>query len=252
MQTRHSRRKSVSQPVGGKSLANHYFTESPQPVVLKPLLVTAVLLVALAGCSIPTFEQPLVSPELSSVPAGAYGLYRAKATDGDGEGFVHVGPAGDKFPPGFLRLVGVNHPTEATTALEVNQFIGFVEPVGGSYVFHLPLPQGEQGLADQSVVWKEQWNAAKVDRYLLVKIGSANGRLSLSMPDPEFVAAEITAGRLAGSVTEKQVGQTSARYKQIVVTADTRALKACFAQHIDGELFGKEFVTLTRVEVEAN
>lgn len=217
--------------------------------MFRPLL-GSLLLTVVAGCSIPTFEHPLVAPEKAEVPPGTFGLYRAKGTDGDGEGYVHVGPAGGKFPPGFVRIVVVNHPTNATTALESSQFVGFLEPIGMSYLFHLPLPRGEMGLGEQTTVWMEQWDASQLGGYLILRLAPRDGGLGLSMVDSEFVAAEITAGRLAGSVTEKQVGETSVRYKQILVTATSPQLKVFFTQHIDGPLFGKASTMLKKNDVD--
>lgn len=92
------------------------------------------------GCSIPISQHPTVQPSEAKVFPELYGAYRVeprKSKTPQTPIYFHVGGAGNKFPPGFLRGIQVG---SRNSQLEVLQFGAFAEKIGDYYVLNVPLP----------------------------------------------------------------------------------------------------------------
>ena len=72
---------------------------------MKPQLLIGVAVCLLAfGCDSKT---PLSDPQTSKADERLAGVWRDRS--GDGDVYYHVGHAGEKFPSGMMRVVGIKH-----------------------------------------------------------------------------------------------------------------------------------------------
>lgn len=214
-------------------------------------IVAALLFLACTGCTgctVPVAEHPLVDPADASTFPELHGVYRAD-DDADTFGqFVHIGSAGDGFPAGFVRIISVYQPKDATHALRSTTYIGFVERIGQAHILHLPGPKSGK-LDDQHKVWDEKWNPDQLAGYLLVRLTPRDGGVDMSALNVEFIKKQIEEQKLAGRVeVEQSQSDGTEVIKSITITAETDELRAFFERHIDVELFDDPHWRYARVE----
>lgn len=208
----------------------------------------AVLCMA-CGCSIPFSQHPIVAPAEAKPCPELYGAYRfesgKKIVEEDPDvALWHLGPAGENYPPGFLRIISVNY---KDGLLQSTNGITFVEKVGDAYILHIPdIASGGQEFVSEASAWKpwketwdpwkNGWDAERVKDYLLVRVTLEEDNLHLGILNSEFVISAIEAGELSGEV-ERSTDKPDSPSVSVRITAETPELRAYFERHIAGELF---------------
>lgn len=209
----------------------------------------AILCMA-CGCSIPFSQHPTVQPEEAKAYPKLYGAYRFEPRDDkarQGHVFFHLGGAGDKFPPGFLRGIQVSL---RNSELEMLQFVAFAEKIGDYYIFNVPL--SEESLdsprenGDSIFPLRQEWDPENAKNYLLFRGSWDDGEFRLVAWNGPFIAEEIEAERLKGTVkTREEEGET--RLIRVSVTAETAELRSFIERHIeDPKLWPKESEAIFR------
>lgn len=214
--------------------------QSRRLAILAPLLLVV-------GCTVPTFQHPLVSPGESLLPTELSGSYRfLNPEENSDAAYLHVGAAGEEFPRGFVRLIGVNRPADPTAAIKSDTFLGFTRRVGDELILHLPVPKSGN-LEQQSTVWAERFDSGEVSAYLLVRIHVTAKGLELTLLNNEFLIQEIRAGRLTGTHIPKDPTKMLSA-DTIAITASTEELNAFFAKHVRGDLFTAKAMCFVRID----
>jgi hypothetical protein len=158
---------------------------------MKPLfLVGVAACLCASGCD---SKNPLSDPQTSKADERLAGVWRHRSDDGDE--YYHVGHAGEKFPPGMMRVVWIKHSK------------GNVEPPGECLVF--PTVLGDKtylnvafGKDEKSVKGLDEkgWNAADVDSYTLYKYKFDGDKLLVYGIDAEAKEKAIKSGKVMGTV----------------------------------------------------
>ena len=164
--------------------------------------------------------------------------------------YAHVGPAGDAYPDGFLRIIWVGQPKDSELALDYTTYIGFVEQIGRYYILHIPLPKNLK-LDKPPDIWNQKWDAKQVSGYMVVRLLVQPDGTEMSDLNDDFIAEQINAKKLAGRVTQKVVerdGVVEIGKKTITITVDSEELRQFFKRHTDGKLFNKPHWKYTRVK----
>jgi hypothetical protein len=168
-----------------------------------------VLVLVSAGCAIPTSKHPLVDPgEAVSYPE-LYGAYRFETPEGEDRKLrlLHIGDAGDNYPPGFMQVLFVRFEDSVLTSYNM---ITFAEKVGDAYIIHLPDEENSDSQSSEPTwwkpwkeswgPWKDGWDRDRADDYLLCRLSFRKGNLYWDMMDSDFLVSEIEADRLTGEV----------------------------------------------------
>jgi hypothetical protein len=227
---------------------------------LRLLFVLLVLSVAASGCAVVTFEQPLVDPAQAAPVPELYGVYRLE--EEKTVTYLHIGPAGSgeiepeqpesgSLPPGFVRIVAVGLTEETEGVLDYHAFTGFIEPIGGHYLFHQPLPRDKDEQAHKrQFAWEQGWDEEQVRGYWIARFTVTPEGLELApWPNAKFLKEQVEAGNLTGKLEERR--SKWVEVTDVTVTAEREELRRFFVQHIDGPLFkrdSEELIRLKRVE----
>jgi hypothetical protein len=208
------------------------------------------LVLACSGCTIPTFTNPLVNPSDAKSFPTLHGVYRTTDCPTNLVMYEHVGPAGDGYPNGILRIISVAQPKDAKTPLRSTTYFGFVEQIGRHYILHLALPKsGNLDRPPES--WNEKWDVTQVGGYLVLKLSAIDDGFEMAPLNDVWLAEQIRSNQLAGQVTQDtptRDGATKVGGTTITVTADAEALREFFTRHIDDKLFDKPSWKYTRVK----
>ncbi len=214
------------------------------------VVIAAVSLLACTGCTLPTSKYPLVDPAVAKPMPELHGAYRSTDAPDNIVHYAHVGPAGDGFPEGFLRIVSVGQPKDAKTELTHFLCVAFVERVGRHHVLHIPLPKTLN--LNESAPWPQKWDPEQVGGYHLVRLTKRDdGGIEMAGLNESFLAKQIDAKQLAGRVTQEEIRRgevVEADKRTVTITADSEDLRQFFTRHIDGELFNKAHWRFSRVD----
>jgi hypothetical protein len=184
--------------------------------------------VFLAGCVDST--KPLSDPRKAEPDKQLLGLWRHVAEDGR-ISFYHIGQAGQEWPEGVLRVVGVSHHQgQLDPAAEM---LLFVSRVGQKA--YLNIAELKPDLAQQ--IKEKGWEA--VQGYFLWRYQIEADRLTVWPMDNDAKRQAIEAGKLKGEVS-------TGRFRVAKFT-DTPENLARFLAEAGDSLLSKEPVRLERV-----
>jgi len=225
----------------------------------RTLLFLTLLLMG-SGCTPIVCEHPIVNPAEAKPCPELYGAYRFESAreeqKEDREFWLwHLGPAGENFPAGFLRLISLEFKDGLPHS---SNGVLFAEKVGDAYIVH----SAETGTAEQELIseasawkpwserwdtWKNGWDPDRVKFYHLMRFTLKKGNLHWGIMNTDFVISEIEAGRLSGEVTRSD-DEENPQTTSVRITAETSELRAFVERHIAGNLFedldGGHFVRL--------
>ena len=211
--------------------------------------LACVLLLVCVGCTVPTLENPLVDPSQARAFPGLLGAYRTDDCPDNIVHYAHVGPAGDGYPDGFIRIISVSQPRDAETALRSEAYVGFVVPIGGFYILHIPLSKATN--VDGGLTISDQnWDRNQIAGYFVLRLLAGPDGIEMSGLNEHFIAEQIAKSRLAGRVTQPTVerdGVVEVGERVITITADEDELRQFFTRHVDGDLFRDPDWKFTRV-----
>ena len=201
------------------------------------------------GCTIPTTKNALVTPSDASACPALHGVYRSADCADNLDHWVHIGPAGDNYPKGFLRIISVFQPRDSHTALDSMSYVGFVEQIGQYQVLHIPLP-GTLNVDSECTTWNRKWDAAQVGGYWVARLLVRPDAIEMADLNREFITDAIAAGKLTGQVAQERVKSGGIEYgkKTITMTAKSDELRDFFIHHIEGELFNTPDWVFTRAK----
>lgn len=210
----------------------------------------ALLVLLSSGCNIPMSKHPLVDPHEAISYPELYGMYRSEPPKESKEGtsLYHIGPGGEGYPPGVMRMIHVKFNGDV---LHAQNMLFFVEKVEDAYIAHFP-ESGDKyhgGPRDSEATrwkpwnegwgpWMEDWDGDQVDSYLLMRFVLRDDKWYGAMMDSDFLGAEIEAGRLSGEVKRREDEET-AEITSVYITAETPELRAFFERHAAGNLFAE-------------
>lgn len=148
----------------------------------------------LAGCVDST--KPLVDPQKAKPDNQLLGLWRYVGQDGQ-VSFYHIGQAGDEWPEGVFRVVGVTH-REGKLEPPVEMAI-FPAQVGGKSYLNIAEPK--PGLLEK--IKEKGWEA--VEGYFIWRYQIEGDRLTVWAMDNEAKRQAVEAGKLKGEVSTGRV-----------------------------------------------
>jgi hypothetical protein len=222
-------------------------------ITKRSFLMIALLFLLCSGCAFPTSKNPLVNPSDAKAFPELHGVYRSEEKEDNTYHYAHIGPAGDQYPKGFLRIISVGQSSGLKSELKLKILVGFVEKIGKEYLLHFPIPENYSATDNKLEYAGQIWDASKVGSYLIIKLSLSPETLSMTLLDEEFIEEMIKTKKLAGLITprkkEKQNGKYVTIPKSIIITAGIEELRQFFKQHLDGNLFQKEdFIKMKRLE----
>jgi len=217
------------------------------PLMLRPPTLVLISVLALSGCNVPTFTNPIIDPNKAERFLELYGTYQAVHPDSGEIVWLHVGACDEKLPPGFHKFVSIVHRGSATE-LTVDAMIGFFDKVGDSYLCQIPIPEILEG--NQATAVTENWGKSKNTKYFVCRFLKQESGFRLDYLSDEKLEAVIRENKLAGRIEQKidrSVEPPSVGSKTLVVTATTEELGQFFSTanlddifEISGHTFTKQ------------
>jgi len=203
-----------------------------------------------AGCTYPVVENPLVQPGECKPSPELHGVYKTVKTEEKGRAFLHIGTAGEDFPPGFLKFIVVQHPDETNQRIDASSFVAFAEPISESYLVHIPMPS-ECVLDRQLEMIGDKWDIEKIDEYILFRLSRTETGLAVSLLDNEFISEQIENKKLLGQINQ-DVDNSSSPPKigkrTIRITASARELRRFFEETPLDKIFEEAAIEFQMVE----
>ncbi|HOM16457.1 MAG TPA: hypothetical protein PLQ00_03970 [Thermoguttaceae bacterium] len=182
----------------------------------------------LAGCVDST--KPLVDPQKAKPDKQLLGLWRHVAEDGR-ISFYHIGQAGDQWPDGVFRVVGVSHHEgQLDPAAEM---LLFVSQVGEKT--YLNIAELKPGLVEK--IKEKGWET--VEGYFIWRYQIDAGRLTIWPMDNDAKRQAIETGKLKGEIS-------TGRFRTAKFT-DTAENLVRFLSEAGDSLLSKDPVRLERV-----
>ena len=216
----------------------------PPTFVLVSVLAVSVL--ALSGCNVPTFTNPIIDPNKAERFVELYGTYQSVHPDSGEIAWLHVGACDEKLPPGFHKFVSIVHRGSATE-LTADASIGFFVKVGDSYLCQIPIPEVLEG--NQATAVTENWGESKNFTYFVCRFLKLEPGFRLDYLSTEKLEAVIEENKLAGRIEQKidrSVEPPTVGSKTIVVTASTEELGQFFSTANLEDLFDISGPTFTK------
>lgn len=190
-------------------------------------LLVVWLVATCSGCEFANSKFPVVMPSEAKPSPKLHGAYRVVKKDEEPV-YVHLGPAGTGYPPGFLRVVVVGHSPKPNTELTYLPYICFVRPLGNDYLINIPLAKKLEG--ERLFDWTKKWASDDdAGAYQIAKLVARPDGFDFVALDNDFLAAEIAAGRLSGDVTRDK----NSKFLKVVLNSSTEDLARYFTEHQD-------------------
>ena len=138
--------------------------------------------------------------------------------------FLHIGRASKNFPRGFMRIVTVGVSKRDKLRFDDSSAL-FAAKIGDQYVLNLLLRKDDE-VEDEKKdsdfdfeLYKPEivtrWDPKEYEGYLLLLAKPVDNGFDVHLVSTEFLRAEISAGRLAGSTgeekSETQIGHEQRR-----------------------------------------
>ena len=212
-----------------------------------------LLLIAFAGCTYPTFTNPIVEPDEAQRFDDLFGVYQAKHPDTGEISWLHIGRCDDNLPRGFHKFVAISPPAAEKNdqGLTVGEYIGLVFKKENSYIVQLPCTK--DGLNNQAATISKEWGKSKIDDYLLVRLKQLGNRLQVDLLAEEsiekIVDDKILAGRFEQKI-DKTTDPPTIGPKSVFVTAGTVDLGKFFATNDHDSLFKDSGFVFTKYSVK--
>ncbi len=206
-----------------------------------------------SGCTLPTFEHPIESPDEAKVPTELFGLYHGLNAKDLAVCTLLVEQAGEGTPRGVFRYTmeeqSLNDPEKRTSR-------GFCMATrfDGWYVIQVPIFDPEGNPADEPKIERDMWGNPKLLRYIFLRVRIDADELELALLDSTFVERAIDQGKVKGLVkrpvvpkrvapktTDSQLEITpEPKAKSITVTAESDALRTFIRENLDQGLFSEK------------
>ncbi len=143
-------------------------------------------------------DNPLSNPEQAKPVPALAGVWREQCDDVTR--YYHVGLAGDKFPPGLMQMVIVDHKKDGTIDPIVNGFV-FATTLGDRHFINISVLEPEQ-LKD---VAKTGWKPGMFKGYWIYEFRLDGDKISLIKMDWEQKKSLIKSKKLHGVIKGDQV-----------------------------------------------
>ncbi len=138
-------------------------------------------------------KNPLSSPDAAKVDEGLLGTWR-ETTD-QGETFYHIGLAGDKYPPGMLRIVGVER--HGKTLAAPQDYVAYSTTLEGKTYLNVVLDPAQIHVFDQ-----DGWKADKIDGYIFIKYQLDGDKATVWGVNATAKKEAIKAGKIQGVIKD--------------------------------------------------
>lgn len=200
------------------------------------LFISSISLFLLSGCAV--LEHPLSSPDECKACPELHGVFSVSPQPQKSEKVeaLRIVSAGDKFPPGFLKI---SVPKQRTTPKEPasnTSFVAFAKQFGDSYVIQIPLPHGfrfqpqgprEHMFEKQLEILGDRWDPEKIRGYFLLRLTKTDSGFRVALLDNGFLKKQIESKNLSGHTGK---GKRDPEYagESLRVTSDTPELQRLF------------------------
>jgi hypothetical protein len=157
---------------------------------MKNAMFLTLAVVSLA-CGCIDSKNPLSTAESAKVDEGLLGTWR-HTTPGV-ETYYHIGLAGDKYPPGMLRIVAVVRDGKKLEA--PIEYVAYTTKLNGKTYLNVVLDPAQIRVFDQS-----GWKADKIDGYFFVKYQLDGDKATIWSINTKAKEEAINGGKIHGLV----------------------------------------------------
>jgi hypothetical protein len=161
-------------------------------------------------------KTPLCSPEEAKIDAKLIGAWQATSEDGSLD-YYHVGPAGDKLPPGVIRIVTVNYEKEGKLS-RPGEMLAFSITIEKNQYLNVAFIDDKDLGQFEMVGWKPDL----VKGYLIVKYLADGDTLTIWDMDPQAKRRMIEAEKLKGTIDKNAVFFTDTPKNLVALLADPK------------------------------
>ena len=193
-------------------------------------LVLAGMCLLLTSCI--DSKDPLSSPEKAKTDAELAGIWRTDSQEGCID-YYFLATAGDKLPPGVMRIVTVAYDKKGALA-RPGEMLAFSTELGKNRYLNIAFIEDKDLDQFQAAGWKPEL----VKGYLIVKYQVQGDTLIVWEMDPQAKRHVIADEKLKGTIDKNAVFFTDTPEKLAALLADPN----------DGDLFTKTPTQYQRVK----
>jgi hypothetical protein len=165
-------------------------------------------------------ENPLSGPEQAKPAKELLGAWRG-AQDG-GTRYYHVGLAGEKYPPGVMRMEIVDHQRDGTLQVQDSPFFLFETVLGERHFVNVTALEPEQ----IKEVAKTGWKPEMFKGYWIYEYRVNGDKLGLLQMNGDQKKALIESKKLKGVIKSDQVSfqESTEKLAKFIASADAAKL----------------------------
>lgn len=197
---------------------------SPAAPSKRWILYLSSLLLCLPGPGCDDSKNPLSDPQSAKLDQRLVGMWR-EGKDDDEAVYYHMGPAGDGFPNGMLRIVEIAH--KKGKLEPPAEYLAFSTTIGKNDYLNLVLDLQRKAIRTMD---ENGWKADAVAAYTLMKYHVDGNRLVVWAIDEGAKERAIKSGKIKGRAEPRKSAQFT----------DTTENVARFVGEAGDRLFGTE------------
>jgi len=156
------------------------------------MLLLSLSAISLSGGCIDS-KNPISLADVAKVDEGLLGTWR-ETTD-QGETIYHIGLAGDKYPAGMLRIIGVER--HGKTLAAPQEYVAYSTTLEGKTYLNVVLDPAQIQVFDQ-----DGWKADKIDGYIFFKYQLDGDKATVRGVNSTAKREAIQAGKIQGVVKD--------------------------------------------------
>jgi len=163
------------------------------------LLILGLLCFVFTSCV--DSDNPLSDPKQSAGDPGLLGVWRVSEKNGD-VAYYHVGQAGSNFPTGMLRVKVIIHTKDGELPRPDNDdMLVFTTTLGNNHYFNITSLDAKQikSMGDS------KWEPSMAEGYFIYRYEIRGDKLIVAGLDSDQKKAAIQAGKIKGTVEDKNV-----------------------------------------------
>jgi hypothetical protein len=163
------------------------------------LSAMALIGVCLSLCSCIDSKEPLCGPEDAKMDEELIGAWRAVSEDGASD-YYFVGTAGDKLPPGVMRVVTVDYDKSGKLS-RPGEMLAFSVTVGNHRYLNIAFIDDKDLDQFEMAGWKPEL----VKGFLIVQYQVENDTLVVREMDPQAKRRLIESKKLKGTIDKNAI-----------------------------------------------
>jgi hypothetical protein len=165
-------------------------------------------------------ENPLSEPEKAAPAKELSGVWRERQDEGSR--YYHVGLAGEKFPPGMLRMIMVDHRKDGALEANPDTFFLFATALGERHFVNVSALEPEQ----LREVEKTGWKPDTFKGYWIYEYQIQGNKIRLTRMNDEAKRALIESKKLKGAVNSDGASfkESTEKLAKIIASPDAAKL----------------------------